>query len=202
MNNATFDDAPWRELSNPDQRFTYAFSLDVSYRVLIATGTAKTRMRLFAIEASERSTYHVQDDALTKGADGALHDVPRVRVVASDDWLEVGEDGVGVVKGVLVLQPEAPMAEPLKIEYRGIAHLPRGFERVQGEGRSSQIPGTACIATRHECNHPQYSWLTKEQLYGFGQVFVEQEPETAWTSCATACCRIKFSFDLYAAPNN
>jgi hypothetical protein len=195
MNDIDLEDAGWEGWRDSSSRLAYAFSLDVSYRVQVADDT-KIRLRLSAIEAPERSTYHVLDDALTKGADGALHDVPRVRVVGGDDWMDLGEAGVGVVNGVLTLQADS-RGDPLKLEYRGVAHLPRGFERLLDEGKPSQVPGTACIATRHECTDPKYRWLAQQRLFGFGQVFLEQEPIAPDSARTSAACRLKFSFDLY-----
>ena len=196
MNDIDLENASWEGWRGDTKRLAYAFSLDVTYRVLVAD-YAKIRLHLSAIEAPERSTYHVLDDALTKGADGVLHDVPRVRVVGGDDWMDLGEAGVGVVNGMLTLQTESLSAEPLRMEYRGVAHLPRGFERLLDEGKPSQVPGTACIATRQACADPKYRWLAEQPLFGFGQVFLEQEPPAPGSSCADAACRLKFSFDLY-----
>ena len=197
MNNVILEDAGWSDRwTRADKHLEYAFSLDVSYRVLVAD-YARIRLRLSAIESPARSTYHVLDDLQTRGADGALHDVPCVRVIGGDDWMDLGEAGMGVVNGVLTLQTETRGAEPIRLEYRGVAHLPRGFERLLDEGKPSQVPGTACIATRQECTHPKYRWLADQPLFGFGQVFLEQERIEPGSAAVNAACRLRFSFDLY-----
>jgi hypothetical protein len=200
MNTGTFDDAGWTEhWGLADRQLVYAFSLDVHYRLLVPDATM-IRLRLSAIRALECSTYHVFDDAVTRGADGALHDVPRVKIISGEDWIDLGEAGVGVVNGVLLAQLVPENGEPLKIEYRGVAALPRGFERLRGEGKASSVPGTAFISTRHVCNHPKYNWLEHQPLFGFGQVLIDHEPASSDPSLLKLQpeCRLKLSFDLYS----
>jgi Protein of unknown function (DUF3237) len=200
MTHGTFDDTGWIEhcgLTN--KRLVYAFSLDVHYRLLVPD-LRTIRLKLCAIESTECSTYHVCDDAVTRGADGALHDVPRFKIVSGDDWIDLGEAGVGVVNGVLVAQTMPAQQGALKIEYRGVAALPRGYERLRGDGEPSAVPGTAFISTRHACSDPKYSWLEQQPLFGFGQVSIGPAPaETASAeSKSKPVCRLKLSFDLYS----
>lgn len=200
MSIGTFDDAGWTERWRlADKKLVYAFSLDVHYRLLVPERTT-IRVHLSAIQASESSTYHVCDDRQTRGADGALHDVPRVRIVSGEDWIDLGEAGAGVVNGTLVAQPLAETSERLTIEYRGVAALPRGFERLRGDGKPSQVPGTAFISTRHACTSPNYRWLEQQPLFGFGQVSIDPEPVSAADALLKSRpeCRLKLSFDLYS----
>ena len=200
MSTGTFDDAGWAEhWGLADKQLVYAFSLDVHYRLLVPDATT-IRLRLSAIQATECSTYHVCDDAVTPGADGALHDVPRVKIISGDDWIDLGEAGIGVVNGLLLAQTIPETGDPLRIEYRGVAALPRGFERLRGEGKASPVPGTAFISTRHACNHPKYHWLEQQPLFGFGQVLIDHEPALPGEALLKHKleCRLKLSFDLYS----
>jgi hypothetical protein len=200
MSTGTFDDAGWTEhWGLADKQLVYAFSLDVHYRLLVPDSTT-IRLRLSAIKATECSTYHVCDEVVTPGADGALHDVPRVKIVSGDDWIDLGEAGMGVVNGVLLAQLMPGSGDQLRIEYRGVAALPRGFERLRGEGKASTVPGTAFISTRHVCNDPKFHWLEEQPLFGFGQVLIDHEPTTPGEALLKPKpeCRLKLSFDLYS----
>jgi hypothetical protein len=204
MSIGTFDDAGWTQhWGLSDKRLVYAFSLDVHYRLALPNSTA-IRLRLTAIRATECSTYHVCADRETRGADGAMHEVPLVRIISGEDWIDLGETGAGVVNGVLVAQPISDSNESdeqLRIEYRGVAAFPRGFERLRGDGKPSQVPGTAFISTRHSCSHPKYRWLESQPLFGFGQVLIDPEPPPPVASLIKPAhpeCRLKLSFDLYS----
>lgn len=176
----TFDDAsfcePW---SLRDKQLAYVFSLDVHYRVIVSE-RSQMGLRLSAIESQERSTYHVHPSA-----DGESHEVPHARVVRGDDWMDLRDPGTGAVHGKLILQSTCECDESLRLDYQGIAHLPRGFDRFHDDGRVSQVPGTVCITTRLSCESPKYRWLSERELFGFGQVFLELH-------------RLRFSVDLYA----
>jgi hypothetical protein len=200
MSIGTFDDAGWTEhWGLADKRLVYAFSLDVHYRLVVPERTA-IRLHLSVIRATDSSTYHVCEDRETRGVDGALHEVPRVRIISGDDWIDLGEAGAGVVNGTLVAQPLGDSSERLTIEYRGVAALPRGFERLRGDGKPSEVPGTAFISTRHASTSPSYRWLERQPLFGFGQVSIDPEPMTAAEVLLKVRphCRLKLSFDLYS----
>jgi hypothetical protein len=199
MRAGTFDDAGWTERWGlADRQLVYAFSLDVHYRLLVPDSTA-IRLHLCAITAAQSSTYHVCDEAVTPGADGALHAVPHVKIISGDDWIDLGDAGMGVVNGALIAQSLRGTGDPLRIEYRGVAALPRGFERLRGEGKASSVPGTAFISTRHVSSDPKFHWLEEQPLFGFGQVLIDHEPTTLGEARPPkAECRLKLSFDLYS----
>lgn len=200
MSIGTFDDAGWTEhWGLADKQLVYAFSLDVHYRFAVPERTT-IRVHLSAIRAAESSTYHVYADRETRGVDGALHAVPRVRIISGEDWIDLGEAGAGVVNGTLVAEPLGDESERLTIEYRGVAALPRGFERLRGDGKPSPVPGTAFISTRHASTSSSYRWLEQQPLFGFGQVSIDPEPMTPAEVVLQARpqCRLKLSFDLYS----
>ncbi|HKU40370.1 MAG TPA: hypothetical protein VJR89_19550 [Polyangiales bacterium] len=191
MEHAALDDvSDWTEHGSLlGKQLAYAFSLDVHYRML-AGEAAPARVLLRAIPAHERSTYHVRDDGLTRCAEGLPREVPLARVIRGEDWLELSEQGGSRVYGSLVLSADPPADAPLFIDYRGIASLPRGFAAAAG------VPGTAYICTRYRCDLAKYQWLVQQPLFGFGQVFMEQDG-----AADEPAYRLKFSFDLYfAAP--
>lgn len=198
MNSLTLDAAGFRErFSLADKHLVYVFSLDVAYRV--TSDAKKAGWRLSAIEAAESSTYHVRDEAVTTCAAGVRHDIPRVRVVCGEDRMELGSCGIGEVNGALLLHAASDPTEPLRIDYSGIAYLPRGFEHLRDDGRLSQLPGTACITTRQACIDPRYRWLTEQPLFGFGQVFLEHDARPSeMFGAPPAVNRLRFSFDLYS----
>src|SRR5262245_39794956 len=180
------DDADWTEHGSLlGKQLAYAFSLDIHYRML-SGAPAAARVRLRAIPARERSTYHVRDDGLTRCAEGLPREVPLARVIRGDDWMELSEHGSSKVYGSLALAADPPHSAALIIDYRGVASLPRGFAAAAG------VPGTAYICTRQRCELPKYQWLVQQPLFGFGQVFMEQDGATD-----EPAYRLKFSFDLY-----
>lgn len=198
MNSVTLDAAGFLErFSLADKHLVYVFSLDVAYRV--ASDAAKAGWRLSAIESADSSTYHVRDDTVTRDAGGAQHDIPRVRVVCGEDRMQLGTCGIGEVNGVLMLQAALEPTDPLRIDYSGIAYLPRGFEHRRDDGKLCQLPGTACITTRQACTDPRYRWLEGQPLFGFGQVFLEHDarPHDVFQT-SPAVNRLRFSFDLYS----
>jgi Protein of unknown function (DUF3237) len=202
MSIGTIDDAGWTEhWGLSDKRLVYAFSLDVHYRLIIPDSPA-VRLRLTAIRATECSTYHVCADREIRGADGKLHEVPLVRIVSGEDWVNLGGTGAGVLNGALVAQSIAESDERLTIEYRGVAAFPRGFQCLRGAGKPSQVPGTAFISTRHSSTDAKYRWLESQPLFGFGQVLIDPEPAAPIASLLSPApqpeCRLKLSFDLYS----
>lgn len=201
MNNLNFERDTWNERwALFDKRLAYCFSLDVQYQLVVADYTAQ-RLQLNGISAPEPSTYHVLDDAVIKGADGALHEVPSVRVTRGEDWIEVRESGVGSLSGSLILQDDSLQGELLTIEYRGIVHVPDSYKQAL-EGRPlSATPGSAFITTRHECSHPKYRWLVQQQLFGFGHLRIESgtgSTSPIQTGLNRRPCVFDFTFDLYA----
>lgn len=193
MDDALFDYADWTQHGSLlGKQLAYAFSLDVHYRMLIGD-SPDVRLRLSAIPASDRSTYHVRDDGQTRCADGLPREVPIARILRGEDWIELREVGSSPVWGSLLLQADPQSDVPLTIEYRGFASLPRGFARPLDEARTTPVPGTAFICTRHQCNLPEYRWLVQQPLFGFGQVFMDQVCDDSQPGY-----RLKFSFDLYS----
>jgi hypothetical protein len=193
MDEAILEDAAWTEHGSLlGKQLSYAFSLDIHYRML--TGDLPdVRLRLSAIPASDRSTYHVRDDGLTRCADGLPREVPVARILSGEDWIELRDAGASPVGGSLLLQADPQSDAPLTIDYRGVATLPRGFARPLDEMRTSSVPGTAFICTRHRCSLPTYRWLVQQTLFGFGQVFMEQIAGDSQPGY-----RLTFSFDLYS----
>jgi hypothetical protein len=193
MDDALFDDPDWTEHGSLlGKQLAYAFSLDVHYRMLIGD-LPDVRLRLSAIPASYRSTYHVRDDGLTRCADGLPREVPVARILRGDDWIELRDAGASPVCGSLLLEADPQSDAPLTIDYRGVATLPRGFARAHDDIRPSPVPGTAFICTRHQCSLPKYRWLVQQTLFGFGQVFMEQVCDDSQPAY-----RLRFSFDLYS----
>ena len=193
MDDALLDDADWTEHGSLlGKQLTYAFSLDVHYRVLIGDASDK-RLRLSAIPATDRSTYHVRDDGLTRCAEGLPREVPLARVLRGEDWIELRDAGPSPVCGSLLLQADPQSDAPLTIDYRGFVTLPRGFARGLDDSRTSLVPGTAFVCTRHQCSLPKYRWLVQQRLFGYGQVFMEQVNDES-----SPAYRLTFSFDLYS----
>lgn len=193
MDDALFDDAEWTERGSLlGKQLAYAFSLDVHYRMLMGD-LPDVRLRLSAIPASDRSTYHVRDDGLTRCADGLPREVPLARILRGEDWIELRDAGASPVGGSLLLQADPQCDTPLTIDYRGFATLPRGFARGLDDARTTPVPGTAYICTRQHCGLQKYDWLVQQTLFGFGQVFMEQVSDDTGPAYL-----LKFSFDLYS----
>jgi hypothetical protein len=108
-------------------------------------------------DAAGAHTYHVLNEELTTTVDGAVHELPLMRLLDLQDWITLRGDGLLELDGRALLETD---------DQATISMLYDGVVRLDPETGTA---GRVHLATRYEVDRPRYRWLTQSQLVGFGQ---------------------------------
>jgi len=210
----------WGERTMPLlKRQLYVFSIDLSFDVNLyhvgrvrdtvfvslqnSTPSIETWAPLFALSKRDKhkplhcgEAFHVQDEVLVKTADGMIRDVPRGKFVRSNEWLSVGDGGIGSAAGRCLLVTDVDTY--ISIEYTGTIRLDGQALRLLTQQHDTELDlqASTYVSLRSQCERPKYRWLVENQLFGFGRLRVVQpawdKPGDVWTCSATV------SYDVYS----
>jgi hypothetical protein len=178
---------------------TYVFSLDVDFHVPSAgdgSGAVavpqhlRVPVPLRVQECAERewSTYHLLGERFVAGPTGAMHEVPKARVIRGTTQVLIVRDGSVPLEGTWLFETDTTAL--LAAEYSGVLSLPGGTE--PSHRHTNEVIGDAFVCVRSEVSIPKYRWMVVNQLIGVGKVaaYLDAEKNDRWS-------QLRCTFDFH-----